>query len=74
MFEIVERSFIKTDKVINKHKTIDEAIKEFEHIIDKYKSALSIDDIEEHEEYKGYRMLDVIHHKHGLIKLGIREV
>lgn len=74
MFEIVERSFIEQDKIISKHNTIDEAIEHFNYIMEKYDLALSIDDVEEFEEYNGYRLLEYIHHKHGLIKLGIREV
>lgn len=74
MFEIVERSFIEQDKIISKHNTIDEAIENFNYIMEKYDLALSVDDVEEFEEYNGYRLLEHIHHKHGLIKLGIREV
>lgn len=53
---------------------VDEAIEHFNYIMEKYDLALSIDDVEEFEEYNGYRLLEHIHHKHGLIKLGIREV
>lgn len=74
MFEIVERSFIEQDKVISKHKTIDEAIESFNYIMEKYELALSIDDVEEFKGCNGYIMLEHIHHKHGVIKLGIREV
>lgn len=74
MFEIIEKIFIDKEKNISKHTTIDEAINHFNKIISQYKEKLSINDIEEFEETKKYKLMEIIHHKHGTIILAIKEL
>lgn len=74
IFEIVEKIFTNEEKLISRHTTIDEAINHFNKIISQYKEKLSINDIEEFEETKKYKLMEIIHHKHGTVILAIKEM
>ena len=74
MFEIIEKIFINKEKSISTHTTIDEALSYFNRLISQYKEKLYINDVEEYEETKKYKFMEIIHHKHGTIILAIKEL